>query len=372
MKGQGKQNNQRLKCYLVYKYLMENSDENHCVSAEEIAAYLIETMGIMAERRSIYKDIDEINKVLYALRHGLAIDEVEQDIEENEDEDWRAVVYDGSKSKKGYYVKYRFYDIEEEYDLNDIRTIAACLYSAKFITEAKAKEYVNIITKTLVSAEQAKEIKYDALLVDRGKTTNRKVFESVQTIYAAMRIATGKEKHTPEKISFKYVSATLKGDTIERRHGERYVVSPFKIIINDGNYYLIAFDDKKAAARTFRVDRMKEIKLTGTPRDGEEVFRSIDWNTYAKQQFGMYSGKKERVTLRFINMLLDTVIDKFGRENLYYQKIDDNHFSVQVEVAVTDQFFGWLCGFGKRVKIISPPPVQEKFVKFLDNIKNNY
>ena len=47
MKGQGKQNNQRLKCYLVYKYLMENSDENHCVSAEEIAAHLIENMGIM-------------------------------------------------------------------------------------------------------------------------------------------------------------------------------------------------------------------------------------------------------------------------------------------------------------------------------------
>ena len=37
----------------------------------------------MAERRSIYKDIDEINRVLYALRHGLSIDEVEQDKRQN-------------------------------------------------------------------------------------------------------------------------------------------------------------------------------------------------------------------------------------------------------------------------------------------------
>lgn len=372
MKGQGKQNNQRLKCYLVYKYLMENSDENHCISAEELSAYLIESMGIMAERRSIYKDIDEINRVLYALRHGLSIDEVEQDIEDNQDEDWQAVVYDGSKKPKGYYVKYRFYDIEEEYDVNDIRTIAACLYSAKFITAEKAKEYVNIITKTLVSKEQAKAIKHEALLIDRGKTTNRKVFENVQTIYAAMRTVTGKEKHTPEKISFKYVSATLKGDTIDRRKGERYIVSPFKLIINDGNYYLIAFDDKKAAARTFRVDRMKEIKPLGIPSKKESVLGSINWEHYAQQQFGMYSGKKERVTLRFINPLLDTVVEKFGRENHYYQQVDKTHFSVQVEVAITDQFFGWLCGFGKRVKIISPPPIQENFKDYLAKIKSIY
>ena len=372
MDGQGKQNNQRLKCYLVYKYLMENSDENHCVSAEEIAAHLIETMGIMAERRSIYKDINEINRVLYALRHGIAIDEVEQDIEDNQDGDWQAIVYDGCKTKKGYYVKYRFYDIEEEYDLNDIRTIAACLYSAKFITAEKAKEYVNIITKTLVSQEQAKEIKHEALLIDRGKTTNRKVFENVQTIYAAMRTSTGKEKHFPEKISFKYVSATLKGDTVERRKGARYIVSPFKLIINDGNYYLIAFDDNKAAARTFRVDRMKEIKPLGIPSEKENIIGTIDWEHYAQQQFGMYSGKKERVTLRFINPLLDTVVDKFGRDNLYYQKVDETHFSVQVDVAVTDQFFGWLCGLGKKVKIISPPPIQEKFKDYLDKIRIMY
>ncbi len=372
MEGQGKQNNQRLKCYLVYKYLMENSDENHNVKAEEIAAHLIENMGIMAERRSIYKDIDEINRVLYALRHGIAIDEVEQDIEDNQDDDWRAIVYDGSKTPKGYYVKYRFYDIEEEYDLNDIRTIIACLYSAKFITAEKAKEYVNIITKTLVSKEQAKSLKHEALLIDRGKTTNRKVFENVQTIYAAMRTSTGKEKHTPEKISFKYVSATLKGDTIDRRKGERYIVSPFKLIINDGNYYLIAFDDKKAAARTFRVDRMKEIKPLGIPSEKESILGSIDWEHYAQQQFGMYSGKKERVTLRFINPLLDTVIDKFGRDNLYYQQVDETHFSVQVEVAITDQFFGWLCTLGKKVKIVSPPHVQEKYKKHLEKIKNIY
>ena len=32
---------------------------------------------------------------------------------------------------------------------------------------------------------------------------------------------------------------------VERRSGAEYVVSPFQLLINDGNYYLLAFDGKK-------------------------------------------------------------------------------------------------------------------------------
>ena len=117
---------------------------------------------------------------------------------------------------------------------------------------------------------------------------------------------------------------------------------------------------------------MKEIKLLGIPRESMDELFSIDETAYVKQHFGMYSGEVERVELRFINPLLDTVYDKFGRNNLYYQQVDDKHFSIQVEVAITDQFFGWLCGLGRKVKLISPPPIQEKFKEHLDKIRNMY
>lgn len=362
--GSGRQNNQKLKCYLVYRYLMENSDENHCLSQKDIVDYLENDMGIKAERRSIYKDIDEINKTLYALRHDISLEDAEYEIEEKENDKWKTIVYDGSK--KGYYVRKR------DYKLNDVNAIVECIYAARFITEKQAEHYVDIITRNLVSIHQAEEIEHEALLLDRGKTINPQVFENVQKIYKAMRKKSGKSKHDPEKISFKYVAAAPKGKTTELRKGERYIVSPFKIIINDGNYYLLAFDDKKAADRTFRVDRMKEIKLLGIPRESMNELFSIDETAYVKQHFNMYSGEVKRVELQFINLLLDTVYDKFGRDNLYYQQVDDRHFSIQVEVAITDQFFGWLCGLGKRVKIISPPPIQEKFIKFLEGIKSKY
>ncbi len=359
-----KQSNQKLKCFLVYRYLMENSDENHCLSQRDIVDYLENDMGVKAERRSIYKDIDEINKTLYALREEISIDNAEYEIEEKENDKWKTIVYDGSK--KGYYVRKR------DYKLDDVNAIVECIYAARFITEEQAEKYVDIVTRNLVSIHQADEIQHEALLLDRGKAIDPQVFKNVQTIYKAMRVKSGKEKHVPEKISFKYIFTTAKGKAAERRKGERYVVSPFKLIINDGKYYLLCVDDKrKNKTCTFRVDRMREIKLMGIPRDGAELFQAIDEKKYPMQHFGMYGGKTEHVELRFVNTLLDTVIDKFGKD-IYYQEIDKKYFSVQVEVAVTEQFFGWLCGLGKRVKIISPPPVQEKFVKFLDNIKSGY
>ena len=56
-------------------------------------------------------------------------------------------------------------------------------------------------------------------------------------------------------------------------------LSPFQLLINDGNYYLLAFDDYSQEMRTYRVDRMKDIRFTGEPRDGEEVFKQIDLKT---------------------------------------------------------------------------------------------
>ena len=56
-------NNQKMKPFFVYDFLMRNSNAETPVKTERIIEYL-EELGIGAERRSIYKDIEEINKAL--------------------------------------------------------------------------------------------------------------------------------------------------------------------------------------------------------------------------------------------------------------------------------------------------------------------
>ena len=360
--GHGKKENQKLKPYLVLQYLLKNSDENHVISGNQIVGYLMETCGIYAERRSIYRDIDEINKALLIVEEGMNVHEAEEMIDE--DESARLIIYD--KHKKGFYVRQR------RYDVNDIRLLAECIYSAKFLAEGQAKRLADVVCE-FVSEEQAKTIKHDAFLTDRVKTNNRSVIFNITTINDAMSREREGQRHTPEKISFKYLKSTINdvSKQVERRKGNRYVVSPYKLLINDGNYYLLAFDDKKQEMRTYRVDRMKGVDRTGEPREGLKEFMAIDLKSYTQRVFSMYSGNQQRVTLRFINPLLDTAIERFGAAAVY-SKADDKHFTVEADVEISDQFFGWLLGFGNRVKLLKPQPLVEAFAAYIDKIRQMY
>ena len=83
--GHGKKDYQRMKPYIIYDYLMRNSDEAHTIKiatdrkekADEdnsIQTHL-NSLEIHAERRSVYRDIEEINQMLLLL-DGFAADVV--------------------------------------------------------------------------------------------------------------------------------------------------------------------------------------------------------------------------------------------------------------------------------------------------------
>ena len=364
----GRKSDQKMKPYLVYDYLMRQSDANHVVTAAEIVGYLQEC-GIQAERRSIYKDIEEINKAVL-LTTGSHYSEPKADtIEEAEellkDEKEKTIIYD--EHRKGFYVRKRHYKVD------DIRILAECVYSAKFIDEKRAKRLVNVVCD-LTSEHYAEDIKRDAFLLDRVKTENVAIYELVSKISAAMSRKRNKKPHTPEKIKFKYLSYTIQNGLrrTERRKGEWYVVSPYKLLISDGNYYLMGYDDKMQKMVNYRVDRMKDLELTGEPRSGAEAYNELSMETYLQEHFGMYQGERDHIRIRALNMLLDTFVDRFGTRDVIYAKDDDKHFTAVVSVAVSNQFFGWLCGLGNKVKIISPAPVVEEFKEYLDKMRGLY
>lgn len=361
----GKRDHQKLKSYIVLDYLMKNSDEEHTIPAKDIIDYLQLACGIETERRSIYRDIDEINKVLYMLENECSIQEAEETIDDPEyGEDEKFIVYDASR--KGFYVRQR------RYSADDIRFLVECVYAAKFIDEKRANRLAEVAA-SLVSQPQAESILHDSFLVDRVKTANTAIYYSISTINQAMSRGSREARHTPEKISFKYQKYSIQDvtKTVDRRKGELYKVSPYKLLINDGNYYLLAFDDRYQEMRTYRVDRMKAVSPTGEPRDGEDAFAALDLQNYTQRVFGMISGERHYITIRCINPLLDTMIERFGTKNAHYSKVDGDHFSVITEVELSDQFFSWLCGFGNKVKIMDPA-IAEKFTAYLDKIRSLY
>ncbi len=356
--GHGRKNNQKLKPYLVLQYLLRYTDEDNVASASDIIDFLDEC-GIYAERRSIYRDIEDINRIMWLLENESSVEEAEAALAADDTE--RLVQYD--RSRKGFFVR------QPRFDLDDIRILAECVYSAKFISQGQAERLVDVITE-FVSVHQADKIKQNSFLTDRVKTNNKQVLNNISHINEAVST----KKHTPEQISFKYLKCSINNvnESLERRNGSRYVVSPYKLLINEGNYYLLAFESRSQKIKTYRVDRMKDVQLLGKPREGAEAFAAVEIETYAQRTFSMFGGDTQRVTIYFINPLLDTVVDRFGTANVTYGKVDDNHFSINTKVNVSEQFFSWLCSFGKRARLVSPAPVVEEFRQFLDKIRNIY
>ena len=118
---------------------------------------------------------------------------------------------------------------------------------------------------------------------------------------------------------------------------------------------------------------MKDVQRTGEPREGQAEFDKIDIRTYTQRVFSMYGGKKKRhVTIRFLFTLLDTAVERFGTRDAQYSMVDDKHFTVNAEVEISDQFFGWLLGFGKRAKLTWPDDEVEKFKAYIDKVRNAY
>lgn len=333
------QENRKLRPLYIAKYLMQKADSKHSVTAREIMDHLYAEFDISVDRRTIYKDIAMLRDVF-----GMDIEEAPYG---------------------GYYLNSR------QFELDDLRMLAECVYAAKFISEEKSKELIDVLCE-FCSERQAKDLQKDVYLCDRVKTTQNSTLNLISTIRSAMDSSRFRSK----KISFTYVSYSIvKGrpTLTEKHNGKIYTVSPHKLVINDGNYYLLAHDTESNGMRTFRIDRMRKVTVLDERSTGYINYRKMHIETYIRRSFSMFSGERTKVEIRFENSLLDAVIDKFGIGfGAVYQEDGDDHFIVTADVEVSDQFFAWIFGFGTKVKILAPEKVTTDFKIYLSNITAQY
>ena len=349
-----KSENQKYKSLLVMQYILKIADDEHAVTIGQIEDHLAK-YGIEAERRSIYRDIHAMMDLM----------NMEQD-PDNEITDRERLGYQIVHTRKphkdapngGYLVTAR------PYKFTDLRLLAECVNSARFLSENQARILRRTISG-LCSKEQAKLLNTDSTVVNRSKTANTSVMDSIQTINQAIRHG--------RQIRFKYLSYSFDNmrTQVERRSGKFYVVNPYKMLIDNGFFYLLTYNGTKTIV--YRIDRMKEVKELLTAREWEKEFKeNVDMDNYTKRVFSMFGGKRERVTIRFIDQRLDTVVDQFGIAGVKYEKVDDTHFSVTAKVEISDQFFGWILGFGKKAKILYPDAVLDQFRAYMDKIREMY
>lgn len=219
-----KSHNQKLKILYLMELFLQKSDVNHVLSIKEMVEYLSER-GILAERKSIYDDIEVLKTF------GLKI-------------------LNRRERPAGYYLAERTFTRE------DCCLLINMVQSSEEITNRKARE----LTKKIEEIAPKTEGIVAAGNID---TPNRiKLME--ESPYAVIDVVR-KAMDQDVKITFRQVHLTKSQETIFHRYGSTIVFSPWRIIYEEGHYEIEGMEDGKLG--NYQLDKISYLNILDEKRE---------------------------------------------------------------------------------------------------------
>ena len=312
--------NQKFKFTYLMQIMLEKTDDEHALTMPQIMEEL-ERYDVTAERKSIYSDFQDMTD-----KFGIEI----------------------LKEQVG---RETYYHVgARDFELAEVKLLIDAIQSSKFITRNKSRELITKIKK-FVSVYQAGQLQRQIFINDRVKTMNESVYYNVDFIHTALA--------ENKKIRFKYYRWDISKKLVATHNGAWITVSPWALMWDDENYYLVAYDETEDKIKHYRVDKMMNISMLEEKRSGRELFRNFDMARYSKATFGMYGGQFCKVKIRLANSMCGVFLDRFGKDITFYP-VDEDHSEFFADVNVSPQFFGWIFGLGKEVKVVGPEEVVEQ------------
>ena len=243
-----KSSNQKEKILHLMKILLDQTDETHKLSVNDLITKLA-ALDIKAERKTIYDDIETLRQFGFD------------------------IIMEKSKSY-GYYIGKR------DFELPELKLLADAVQSSKFITERKTMQLIKKL-EGLMSKHDAGKLRRQVYVQNRVKSMNESIYYSVDALHEAIS--------EDKKISFKYFTYDVQKNQIFKRGGDLYIVSPAALTWNEENYYLIAYSDERKSITHFRVDRMSSVKKL--PEQRHSAAKGFKLSEYSKKVFCMFSGE---------------------------------------------------------------------------------
>ena len=308
----------------------KDTDDEHMLTLPQIISKL-KAYGVDVERKTLYQDFEILRD------YGFDII--------------------GVQTQRNYY----YHIGNRQFELPELKLLVDSVQSAKFMTKKKSNALIKKL-EGMVSKYEARQLQRQVIISGRIKAMNESIYFNVDKLHEA--IGAGRQ------ISFKYYRWNINKEMELRKDGDWYQVSPWGLMWDDENYYLVGYDGEEKKIKHYRVDKMKSITVVDQKREGKEQFKAFNMPRYTKSLFGMYGGEEMQVTLEAENGMVGILIDRFGKD-IPIKPVDENHFRTNVIVAVSDQFLCWIMAFDEGVKIVGPEKVLERMkekIKVLNNL----
>ncbi len=324
----------KVKTLLIYKYLNEYSDELHPLSAGDLIL-LLNKEGIQCERKSIYADIQTLNKIGFNIITAVT-------------------------PKRGYFMATR------QFELPQVRLLIDAVSSAAFITPKKTDDLIKKL-ETLVSKNQADQLVSQVYIDSNAKCDNEEIYYVIDKLHDAII--------NKYKVSFQYRKRNIDFKNKKSYTTKQFKVSPYALIWKDDNYYLVCNNEKYDNLMNLRLDRIRKIcpvEEDARPlcdvSEYDEVFDSSD---YTSKMFNMFSGDNTQVTLICDLNIREEIMDRFGTK-IPLTAVDSGHFETTFNAALSDGLVSWIMNFGNKIKVKQPSYLEDMIVDKANQILNLY
>lgn len=326
-----KKPNQKLKLLYIVKYFEHNTDEEHGITVDQLIEYL-EANDVSAERKSIYKDFEELRTFGYDIV--------------------------AEKKNKEWYYKL----VSRRYEMAELKLLTDAVSASKFISETKTRDLIKKL-ESEASKYQASSLHRQVYVASGSKFDNKTILVTIDSIHEAI--------NDNRSIEFHYYMFNENKELVEKHPGKVYSVSPIALLWDDENYYLVGYDNEAKKLKHFRVDKMGMLVISEAKRSDDYDYSKFNHSQYINRHFSMFSGNKKKVTISVEKSLIGVMVDRFGKDIMIVPESAGRvHFTVEVEVS--PQFYGWLTGYGSMVKVTSPNDVVEEYKNYLKDILSAY
>jgi len=217
------------------------------------------------------------------------------------------------------------------------------------------------------------------------------LFTNIQIITTAIEEKNG--------IEFKYLSYVIRDSRVVVDGKEKRVL-PHRLVFNDGQYYLIGYDEEQAKIDYYRVDLISKLTYSNKKIEISDwdarVLSSVQRAREIEKHPLMLAGTDILVTFKVVESALDRVINAFGKKpdelkvtdetravftgqiknNLISNKSTDESNGervVNVKVRTTrDEAFRWSLANADVVELVSPYDLRYKLRRIAASLQRSY
>ncbi|WP_010648473.1 helix-turn-helix transcriptional regulator [Oceanobacillus massiliensis] len=265
---------------------------------------------------------------------------IKRDLEILDEADFEIVRNTGKFGKLLYSHQSRLF---ETYQL---RLIIDAILSARFITE---KEKYNLIDKVkmLTSKKIAKTLPEPLLFSQASSMDYDMVKLNIDFVHNAIS--------DKKVLSYQYGKYNMQKEFEFNRNGDYYKVEPYALIWQNDYYYLIGRFQQNGEMRHYRLDRIRNIKIS----DQHFVRQDFKLQNYVNQSFHMFAGEEIWIKIQFHKDLINVVLDRFGQE-ADIKELNEDHFVLKTKAKLSDGLINWILTWGNKAKVLAPDYLVER------------